>query len=164
MNSLPDRFRTWFDYERDCNTKTLGMLESVPEDQRTSPEFQKALDRMGHIVTARRRWLSRLTGTNEVIPLFPSVTDTKALTADVKEMENRWVEYLNELDDFELERETQWTTDEGQRLHWIVEGILTHIHGHTYYHRGQIAQLVAALGGKAVDTDYLFWAKLEPID
>jgi len=119
---------------------------------------------MGHIVTARLRWLSRLTGTNEVIALFPSVIDTKTLAADVADMENRWVEYLNELDDLELERETQWTTDEGQRLRWIVEGILTHIHGHTCYHRGQFAQLVAALGVKAVDTDYLFWAKLEPID
>ncbi len=164
MNSLSDRFRTWFEYERDCNSKTLEMLDSVPADRHAAPQYQRALGRMGHIVSARRRWLCRLTGKSEVIPLFPTVTDTKTLAGDIAEMERQWVEYLEGLDDIELERKPQWTTDEGQRLRWNVEGILTHIHGHTYYHRGQIVQLVAELGGKAVDTDYLFWAKPEKLD
>jgi uncharacterized damage-inducible protein DinB len=42
--------------------------------------------------------------------------------------------------------------------------VLTQLFGHAWYHRGQIAQLVAELGGKAVDTDYIFWCKLTPIE
>ena len=53
---------------------------------------------------------------------------------------------------------------DGKRYRWDVEGILTQVSGHAWYHRGQIAQLVAALGGKAVDTDYILWCKLTPLD
>jgi uncharacterized damage-inducible protein DinB len=42
--------------------------------------------------------------------------------------------------------------------------VLTQTFGHAWYHRGQIAQLVALLGGKPVDTDYISWCKLSPID
>ena len=46
MKSLADRFRTWYEYERDCNAKSLEMLASVPEERRAAPEFQKAVDEM----------------------------------------------------------------------------------------------------------------------
>jgi uncharacterized damage-inducible protein DinB len=42
--------------------------------------------------------------------------------------------------------------------------MLTQVFGHAWYHRGQIASLVAELGGKAVDTDFIFWCKLAPLD
>jgi hypothetical protein len=38
------------------------------------------------------------------------------------------------------------------------------VFGHAWYHRGHIAQLVAAFGGQAVDTDYIFWSKPARID
>jgi hypothetical protein len=34
MKSLADRFRRWYEYERDCNAKSLGMLASVPVERR----------------------------------------------------------------------------------------------------------------------------------
>ena len=55
MTSMADRFRKWYEYERDCNAKTLDMLESVPQERRSAPEFQKAIDKMAHLVAARRR-------------------------------------------------------------------------------------------------------------
>src|SRR5205085_10886522 len=57
MKTLADRFRRWYEYERDCNAKTLAMLASVPAERRTTPEFRKAVDRMAHLVAARQRWL-----------------------------------------------------------------------------------------------------------
>ena len=50
MKSLADRFRRWYEYERDCNAKSLEMLGSVPADRRSDPQFQKAVDRMAHAV------------------------------------------------------------------------------------------------------------------
>ena len=44
MKTLADRFRHWYEYERDCNAKSLTMLASVPEARRSAPEFQKAVD------------------------------------------------------------------------------------------------------------------------
>jgi uncharacterized damage-inducible protein DinB len=70
---------------------------------------------------------------------------------------------LQRLDDAELNRVLEWEATDGHRYRWDVEGILTQVFGHAWYHRGQIAQLVASLDGKAVDTDYIFWSKLERI-
>ena len=164
MNSFSDRFRRWYDYERDCNAKSLVMLDSVPADRRAEAQFQKAVDRMAHLVAARRRWLFRLGHLPESPGLFPQGNKLDDLPALVADTETAWVAYLAKLDDAELARMLEWTALDGKRYRWDVEGVLTQTFGHAWYHRGQIASLVAALGGKAVDTDYIFWCKLTPIE
>ena len=164
MRKLADRFRTWYDHERDCNAKTLEMLASVPMEQRGKPEYQKALDRLGHVTAARQRWLNRLTRGPESPGFFPKNCVLENLSKSVAETEAAWVAYLTTLDDNDLAREFEWQAMDGKRYRWTVEGVLTQVNGHAWYHRGQIAQLVAALGGKAMDTDYIFWCKLTPIN
>jgi uncharacterized damage-inducible protein DinB len=164
MKTLADRFRAWFEYERDCNAKSLEMLASVPVEQRGRAEYQKAVDRMAHLVAARRRWLNRLGHWPEAPSLFPQNVDLAGLPALVADTESAWVAYLSKVDDAELAREFEWKTADGKRYRWHVEGVLTQVFGHAWYHRGQIAQLVALLGGKAVDTDFIFWCKLTPLE
>ncbi len=164
MTSLADRFRTWYEYERDCNAKSLAMLGSVPVERRGAAEFQKALDKMAHLVSARQRWLHRLGGWPSSPALFPAGTAPADLSALVADIEAAWVTYLARLDEQELARELEWTAADGHRYRWNVEGMLTQTFGHAWYHRGQIALLVAALGGTAVDTDYILWCKLPQLD
>jgi uncharacterized damage-inducible protein DinB len=164
MKSLADRFRRWYEYERDCNAKSLQMLESVPVERRQEADFQKAVDRMAHLVAARHRWLQRLGLRSEAPGLFPQGTVLADLPALIADVESGWVAYLSRLGDTELARVMEWQTADGRRYRWDVEGILTQTFGHAWYHRGQIAQLVANLGGNAVDTDYIFWCKLPPVE
>lgn len=164
MESLADRFRRWYEYERDCNAKSLAMLGSVPQERRATPEFQKAVDRMAHLAAARRFWLFRLGRLDEAPRLFPQGANLSDLSDLVASTEAAWVAYLRDLDDRELERVLDWTGRDGRPCRWNVEGVLTQLFGHAWYHRGQIAQLVAGLGGKAVDTDYIFWCDLTPRD
>jgi uncharacterized damage-inducible protein DinB len=164
MKSLADRFRQWYEYERDCNARSLEMLASVPAERRSAAEFQKAVDRMAHLVAARRRWLHRLGHLREAPGLFPQGTRLADLPQLVADTEAAWVAYLSRLDDRELARTLEWQVADGRRYRWDVEGVLTQVFGHAWYHRGQIAQLVALLGGKAVDTDYILWCKLAPLD
>jgi uncharacterized damage-inducible protein DinB len=49
MTGLVDRFRRWYEYERDCNAKTLGMLASVPPERRDTPQFVRAVGRTAHL-------------------------------------------------------------------------------------------------------------------
>src|SRR5262249_30115778 len=91
MKSLADRFRRWYDYERDCNAKSLEMLASVPAERRSAPEFQKAVDRMAHLVVARRRWLHRLGDLPEAPGLFPQGTKLAELPALSAAPEGAWV-------------------------------------------------------------------------
>jgi uncharacterized damage-inducible protein DinB len=164
VKTLADRFRHWYDYERDCNAKSLAMLASVPAERRSAPEFPKAVGRMAHLVAARRRWLHRLGRCPEAPDLFPQGVALDDLPGLVAATEAAWVEYLRDLDELELAREFEWQLPNGQRYRWTVEGMLTQVFGHAWYHRGQIAQLVAALGGQAVDTDYILWSKPARVD
>lgn len=159
MKTLADRFRHWYEYERDCNAKCLTMLSSVPAERRDTPEFQKAVDRLAHLSAARCRWLNRLGHWDDLPAVFPQGTKLSDLPAMLAATEEAWVKYLHGLDDTDLAREFEWQLENGQRYRWTVEGLLTQVFGHAWYHRGQIAQLVAGLGGKAVDTDYIFWSK-----
>jgi hypothetical protein len=47
MKSLTDRFRRWYEYERDCNAKSLDMLASVPADWRSAAEFAQLVAGLG---------------------------------------------------------------------------------------------------------------------
>jgi uncharacterized damage-inducible protein DinB len=164
MKSLADRFRRWYEYEQDCNAKSLAMLASVPAERRNAPEFQKAVDRMAHLVAARRRWLHRLGHLAEAPGPFPKGTALAELPALIADTEAAWVAYLSRLDEEELARALEWQGPDGRRYRWDVEGVLTQVFGHAWYHRGQIAQLVTGLGGKTVDTDYILWCKLTPVE
>jgi uncharacterized damage-inducible protein DinB len=161
MLSFADRLRRWYDYERDCNARCLDMLESVPSERRGDSQFQKAVDRLAHLVAARRRWLSRLGRLAEAPPAFRQGVDLAALKGQIADTESAWVAYLATIDDAELSRVATWEGADGGRRQWDVSEILTQLFGHAWYHRGQIAQLVAALGGAAVDTDF-FWCGVPP--
>ena len=154
---LADRFRTWYKHERDCNAKTLAMLNSVPEERRSDPAFQRAIDLMTHLIAARRNWIHRLRyGETPGDWIIPS-TRLEQLGNLIKEIEQEWDAYLKELDDADLAREFTWKHPEGGVWRWNVEELLTQVNGHAWYHRGQIVQLIDSLGGKAVDTDLIFW-------
>jgi uncharacterized damage-inducible protein DinB len=156
--SVPDRFRRWYDYERDCNAKTLAMLESVPRANRSSQQFQRAIDKMAHLVVAREIWLHRL-GEWPERPgaFFPPGHTLDSIRPWLASIENAWTAYLARLDDAELIREFKYPARDGTPYRWIVIDLLTQVFGHAWYHRGQIATLVKDLGGTPVDTDYIFW-------
>lgn len=157
MKTLSDRFRTWYAYERDCNAKTLEMLASVPVEKRTSPEFQKAVNRLGHLLAARRLWLYRFGRLSEAPRLHPKDMSFDSLPELVAATEELWVEELAKLEDSDLSQVLDVHATNGRHYRWSLEQILTQLFGHAFYHRGQIVQLVASLGGKTFDTDYILW-------
>jgi len=163
-SSLCDRYRSWFDHEARAHEKVLSSLHSVPASRRAEPEFQKAIDLVGHILAARWLWLHRFGVAAEGPPVvFPAGVALEELEALVDKMHIAWSGYLNRLDEAELAREFDYRSLEGRRYRNTVEDLLTQLFGHSWYHRGQIAALVRALGGEPAVTDYLFW-KRRPID
>lgn len=156
--SFPDRFRNWYAYERDCNAKTLTMLESVPAENRTNPNFQRAIDKMAHLIAARQIWLYRIgRAPQRPATFFPPGTALADLPPLLAATEQAWTTYLANLDDATLLSEFTFTSSAGDRFKWNILDLLTQVFGHAWYHRGQIATLIADLGGKVIDTDYIFW-------
>src|SRR5262245_57236312 len=65
-----DRYRRWFEYERDAHDKVIRSLESVPGDRRSSPEYRRAVTILAHIAVARQMWLYRFGQAKDRPPSF----------------------------------------------------------------------------------------------
>ncbi len=154
-----ERYRRWFEYEKDSHEKTLASLDAVAEELRQSPEFRKAVYLMWHIVAARRMWLFRMGVVKENVELFPDETDFVALPAQVAEMETLWTRYLSGLTDDDLARVFKYQSYEGPHFTNTVEDIVTQMFGHSWYHRGQIALLLRSMGAEPAVTDLVFWTR-----
>jgi uncharacterized damage-inducible protein DinB len=159
-----DRYRRWFEYEKDSHAKTLDSLNIVPDELRQSEEFRKAVYLMWHIVAARRMWLFRFGFVKENAELFPQENSFVELPAQLAAMEALWSEYLSQLDEKELARVFEYKSYEGKLFRNSIEDILTQLFGHSWYHRGQIAMLVRAIGAaEPAVTDLVFWSR-EPVE
>jgi uncharacterized damage-inducible protein DinB len=155
--SFIERFRWWYEYEKDCNAKAIAMLESVPAEARPNPTFARAMGKMGHLVVARQMWLHRLGESSynpaEWFPVWP-FDELKAATAKVQE---QWTAYFARLTDADLTRDFEYTGTDGKRRRWGLLNLFTQVFGHAWYHRGQVAMLVKDLGGMPVNSDFIFW-------
>ncbi|KAA0213445.1 MAG: hypothetical protein DYG94_12425 [Leptolyngbya sp. PLA3] len=164
--TMSDRFRVWYDYERDCNAKTMTMLESVPRQRRAEPDYPRACAKFAHMVAARWMWLHRLGGIDdrpETRDWVPGDGTVDEIRPHVQRVEAAWSEYLSGVSDDQLARSLEWVGPDGTRRRWAIEELLVQVFGHAWYHRGQIATLVADLGGQAIDTDYIFWSRPEVV-
>ena len=162
-NILSTRFRRWFEYEKDSHAKTLASLHDVSEELRESQEFLKAVYLLSHTVAARRMWLYRFGVLKDNVELFPADVRLEEIPDELEQMETAWSRYLEQLDDAELARVFEYQSYEGPRYRNTIEEILTQLFGHSWYHRGQIAQLVRSIGAEPAATDFVFWAR-EPVD
>jgi uncharacterized damage-inducible protein DinB len=158
--TMDERYRRWFEYEKEAHEKVLSSLRSVPESRHGDRMFQKAIDLFGHIAAARGLWLHRF-GVADKGPdeIFPQGVSLASLGSRVGEMHAAWSAYLGRVDEAELARQFDYRSLEGERYRNRVEDLLTQLFGHSWYHRGQIAALVRSCGGQPAVTDYLFWTR-----
>lgn len=154
------QYRRWFEYEKDAHRKVLASLETVPAEGRSSPTFQKALDLLGHLVVARRMWLYRIGALAErPAQIFPTGVALESLPGDFEGMERAWDDYFRGLEESELDRVLEYRTTEGTWFRSRIVDILTQLHGHSLYHRGQVASLVKAGGGQPAASDFIYWSR-----
>lgn len=155
-----DRYLRWLDYENSVHQQVLQSFESVPADRRSTPEFRRAVTLFAHIVAARQIWLHRL-GQRSAKPatIFPEHADLATVAAEWQGIEAEWRDYLDRIDDAELERTFEYQSLDGGRFRNRIEDILTQTFGHSWYHRGQIVTLVKTAGGTPAATDLIYWCR-----
>jgi uncharacterized damage-inducible protein DinB len=158
--NLASQFRRWLEYEKDAHARVVESLRSVPVDRQGIAEYQKAVALLGHIAAARGVWLYRL-GIAPKAPaqLFPEKPELAVVVADLRSIEAAWSEYLDKAQDADLSRTFEYQSLDAGRFRNRVEEILAQLFGHSSYHRGQIAMLVKAAGGKPAVTDFVYWCR-----
>ncbi len=155
---IAERYRMWFEYERDCNSKTLDMLDSVPPANRSESRFKLAVGLADHVVACREKWLDYMTGgTGGDVSWRNEECEFTTLRSRFIAMEKSWQEFLRNMDDQRLEQEFRFFEEDGVQYLLPNEIQVAQLMGHALYHRGQIALLVEQLDGEVVDTDYADW-------
>jgi len=154
------RLRQWFEYEQDAHAKTISSLLDLPNEKKQTKEFQKAVDLYAHIIGARWLWLHRM-GHAENMPdnLFPTDVNVEHLTDITDKMNAAWDNYFTNLNETELNRTFEYSSTENLLYTNKVDEILTQLFGHSWYHRGQIAQIVRSLDGTPAETDFVYWTR-----
>jgi uncharacterized damage-inducible protein DinB len=158
--TLCERYRRWFEYEKDSHAKVLASLESVPAGGRSTPAFEKAVSLVGHLIAARQMWLFRFgAGGEQPRDFFPTGLTLADLARRLRDMEAAWSAYLGGLTDAALGKSFEYQSLDSGRYRNTVEDILTQLFGHSWYHRGQVASLVRSAGGEPAATDFVFWTR-----
>lgn len=159
-----ERFRRWYEYEKDVHARVLDSLEAVSRERRGEGFFREALDLMSHVVCARRLWLHRFgaaaSGTGSG-GLFPKDWTLERLASELSEMQEGWTAYLQTLDDEQIAKSFLYRSFEGQGYRNRIEDLLAQLYGHSWYHRGQVASLLRKNGYEPAVTDYVFWSRVE---
>jgi len=138
-----------FAYESWANREALRSLHAAGE---AAPA--QAVRIMNHIVGASSLWLARLKGEKSSLAVWPSLT-LDALMREIEALDAAWRAWLEALTPARLDETVSYINTKGEPWKSSVRDILTHLLLHSPYHRGQIAVLLGARGGKAAYTDYI---------
>lgn len=163
--AVAERYRRWFEYERDAHARVIASFDTVPVERRSSSEYRRAVSILAHVVAARRVWLSRF----GVIPppasggsLFPDDADLGQVASQWAEISRIWTDFLARSDDAALAKDFEYRSLDAGRFRNRIEDVLTQLFGHSWYHNGQIAMLIRSAGGEPAITDLIYWCR-EPL-
>lgn len=127
-----------------------------------APPVIKATEIAGHIVCARRMWISRIGVGEPPEELFPATWPMDRLRTEAGEVAGLWRGFMEELSAGDLERIVEYHSTDGRPWATRLDDIIFHALTHSHYHRGQIARLVAEAGVKAAATDYILSVRTAP--
>lgn len=148
MSLLPRMYRhlAWAD------ERTLQSLRDM-----TNPPTQ-AVDLFAHVVGAELEWLSRILGKPSTVAIWPKLTLDRCATIS-RETHAALAKLAEDASGPDGQRMITYRNSSGAEWTTSLEDILLHVANHGVYHRGQVALLVRAAGGKAIGTDYVLFIR-----
>src|ERR1044071_3097399 len=114
-----ERYREWYEHERDSNEKMIAMIESVPHERRGDPKFQTAVTLAAHLAACRANWLDRMIdGGKNQTAWWPEGGVLESLRPRFAAIEKRWTDYLDSIEDDGLSAEFEFPATDGNQYRW----------------------------------------------
>ena len=154
-----ERQRRWYEQEKWANRRAIDSVRALPEPASSDDRYRRALDKIAHVLIARQVWFERLAGIEprgDGSAEGLSIERIESLNTDV---EHEWDDYFGTLDDAKLRNAIDYATSGGAGFSSTIGDILLHVYTHGFYHRGQVAALVNALGGEPAQTGFIMWTR-----
>ncbi len=142
---LINYLRRQFAYNEWANREVLAVVKA--------PEA-RSLQLLGHILSAERLWLERLTQKPQSSPVWPEFGADQC-AGQIAELGRLWREYLGQLSPTGLSAKISYKNSKGEPWTSTVVDVLTHVLMHSAYHRGQIASHMRAAGQTPAYTDFI---------
>ena len=159
MSGLIDRYRRWFEYEKDVQADLLDVLEQVHPERRDTAAFLESVDLFDHMIKARTIWLHRLGSGEAPASMSSKGSQLTAIKEGLAKVGEGWTRWLADADDETLERMVTYGKTEGPKNTGRTEDILTQLLTHGAYHRGQIATRLRSIGVDPPKTDFILWCR-----
>jgi uncharacterized damage-inducible protein DinB len=140
--------RKLFAYESWADREVLQRLRSCA----TPPGRSRQI--FAHIVAVQDLYLSRLLQDGRSIVVWPDLALDEC-DAELVRLGSLWRAFFSRLTPSELDRVVPYSNSLGESWQNGVRDMLMHVVLHSSYHRGQIASLLGAAGGKAPYTDFI---------
>ncbi|KAA5803753.1 damage-inducible protein DinB [Alkalicaulis satelles] len=146
-----DHFKRFAAYNAWANARLYDAATALKDTERKKDVrayFRSLHGTLGHILTADRIWLHRLTGEGplparldeEPYAQFPE------LRAAREAEDQRLIAYVGSLDAAALERVLEYGNTRGEAKSLAVKVILAHVFNHQTHHRGQATHILRQLG------------------
>ncbi len=137
-----------FAYDAWANREVLISLQAIETPPLRSVGFA------AHILSAQKLWWQRLTGRQQTLPVWPTLT-LHECEMQAGELSTIWRDYLKEINQAGLSNSVTYKNSQGENWTSNVEDILQHVIMHSVYHRGQIATDMRAAGFTPAYTDFI---------
>jgi uncharacterized damage-inducible protein DinB len=151
---MKEYFLRLYQYNHWANQRYMELFLS----SETIPEKVQLL--ASHILTAQSNWLDRIQGIKrEPLPIW-TMMELGKLQQMAEENNNRWIEFLESLEESELERIVSYHNMQGLPYETKVSDIAAHVANHGTYHRAQFAWLLREAEIKPPNTDFITYTRI----
>ena len=140
------------DYEHWANQRVISTLQQV------SAPPSRAVEVMGHILSAQEVWFNRITGNPSPTAVWQEVP-VQGMNSKAERQYQVLKAYLNEISEQTLATGIAYRNSKGDAFENTLRDILTHLSHHAAYHRGQVIQLLRPYVAQLPATDYIVWIR-----
>jgi len=130
-------------------------LESL---RRCRTPLPAAISLYSHVLGAEHTWLTRITGEEPAVEVWPELSLDECERVGRKNAESLR-KLLSSMTPNDLERPITYRNTAGIQFTTRLEDILLHVALHGSYHRGQVAALLRSAGEEPSPTDYIQWER-----
>jgi uncharacterized damage-inducible protein DinB len=148
-------------YDAWANLEMIRSLSSVAATvlEKAQHESPRPIPKLiAHVIGAEWNWLARTRGERPPMAIWPEIAPEN-LDCAMADVQAAWRAYLDSQSDGEMSRIVTYANSKGEEYRNTVFDIVTQVVVHAEHHRGQIAQMVRALGGQPALTDYIQYAR-----
>ncbi|QDA60099.1 DinB family protein [Hymenobacter jejuensis] len=139
-----------------ANNTLLGRLDEIARSGQEIPAV--CLRLFSHVLNAQHIWIARLTGTQSPVKVWQEHT-LEVLHQLHEQTSERLHQMAQAADDAELHRTISYSNSVGDSYVSQVSDILTHVHVHANYHRGQVATRLREHDLEPINTDFITYCR-----